>query len=130
MEQPRLPLKDHNYVGMSLEVTIKVGLVLGLITWCFLILKPFLMITLWGVIIAVAIYPMFSLIKRKLGNRGKIAAVLVTLFLLLLILVPILLLGGSRAAEARLSPSRFGHIARRPFACARPVGGRPLRRGG
>ncbi|MEI7726764.1 MAG: AI-2E family transporter [Bacteroidota bacterium] len=95
MEQPKLPLKDHSYVGMSLEITIKVGLVLGLITWCFLILKPFLMITLWGVIIAVAIYPMFIWLKVRLGNRGKLAAVIVTLFLLSLILLPIILLGGS-----------------------------------
>jgi predicted PurR-regulated permease PerM len=95
MEQPKLPLKDHSYVGMSLEITIKVGLVLGLITWCFLILKPFLMITLWGVIIAVAIYPMFIWLKVRMGNRGKLAAVIVTLFLLSLILLPVILLGGS-----------------------------------
>ena len=97
MEEPKIPSNDHNYVDKSLEVTIKVGLVLGLIVWCFMILKPFLMLLLWGVILAVAIYPLFKWLKTKLGNRSKLAAVIVTLFLLLLILLPIILLGGSLA---------------------------------
>ncbi len=95
MEQPKTPLKDHSYVGVSLEVTIKVGLALGLIVWCFLILKPFLMITLWGVIIAIAVFPMFNWLKLRLGNRGKLASVIITLVLLTLIMLPIMLLGGS-----------------------------------
>lgn len=97
METHNNPFGDHSYVGKSLEVTIKVGLVVGLIAWCFIILKPFLMLTLWGIILAVAIYPLFSWIRLKLGNRAKIAAILVTVLLLLTILIPVFLLGGSLA---------------------------------
>lgn len=89
------PLNNDNYVGKSLEVTIKIGLVLALLVWCFLILKPFLMITLWSVILAVTIYPLFLWLKKKLGNRGILASVIVTLLLLALILLPVVLLGGS-----------------------------------
>ncbi|MCX6278735.1 MAG: AI-2E family transporter [Bacteroidetes bacterium] len=95
MELPEKPHNEQGYVGKSLEVTIKVGLIIGLIFWCFLILKPFLMITLWGVIIAVAVYPFYDWLKRKLRNHAKTAAVLVTLLLLLLIMAPIAMLGGS-----------------------------------
>lgn len=95
MEQPKTPANNHSYVGMSLEITIKIGLVLGLITWCFMILKPFLMITLWGVIIAIAIFPMFKWLNVILGNRKKLAAGVVTLFLLSLIMLPVIVLGGS-----------------------------------
>ena len=97
MDQQKQPSGNNNYVGKSLEVTIKVGLALGLIVWCFMILKPFFMITLWGVILAVAIYPLFRWLKQKLGNRGILASILVTVFLLLLILLPVILLGGSLA---------------------------------
>jgi predicted PurR-regulated permease PerM len=38
---------------------------------------------------------MFIWLKVRMGNRGKLAAVLVTLFLLSLILLPVVLLGGS-----------------------------------
>jgi predicted PurR-regulated permease PerM len=95
MEQPNTPAGDHDYVKKSLEVAIKVGLALGLVAWCFMIIHPFLMITLWGIILAVAVYPLFAMLKSWLGNRTKLAAVLVTLLLLAIILVPILLLGGS-----------------------------------
>jgi len=99
MEQTKPSSQD--FVSRSLEVTIKVGLVLGLIAWCFMIVKPFLMISLWSVILAVAIYPMYGWIRDKLRNRRIIAAVIVTLFLLLLILVPIILLGGSLGDAVR-----------------------------
>ena len=90
MEPQNRPSNGHDYVGRSLEVTIKVGIALGLIVWCFMILKPFLMITLWGVIISIAVFPMFHKLKVVMGNRRKMAAVLVTLFLLSLILFPII----------------------------------------
>jgi predicted PurR-regulated permease PerM len=97
METPENPSNDHSYVARSLEVTIKVGLVLVLVAWCFMILKPFLMITLWGIIIAIAIYPMFSRLKALIGNRGKMAAIFVTIILLGLVLLPIMLFGKSLA---------------------------------
>ena len=85
----------HEIVSKSLEVTIKVGLVLGLLAWCFIILKPFLMIILWGMIIAITIYPLYKWLRRILGNRRKLASVIVTLLMLLVILTPIVMLGSS-----------------------------------
>lgn len=90
-------LQTSNPVRQSLEVTIKVGLVIGLIVWCFMILKPFLMIILWGVILAVAVYPLFKSVTKWLGNSPKIAAVVVTVLLLAMVLLPGFLLGGSLA---------------------------------
>ena len=60
-----------------------------------MILKPFLMISLWSIILAVAIYPLFRWLKTGLGNKRILASVLVTVFLLMLILLPVILLGGS-----------------------------------
>jgi predicted PurR-regulated permease PerM len=90
-----LKQNDPDYVTKSLEVTIKIGLVIGLIAWCFIILKPFLMLTLWGLILAVAMFPLFALLKRWFGNRNIIPAILVTVSLLAVILVPVFLLGSS-----------------------------------
>jgi predicted PurR-regulated permease PerM len=89
--------ENHTYVEKSLEVTIKVGLVIGLIAWCFLILQPFLMLILWAVILAVAIYPFYNLLKVKMGNRRKLAAIIVTVLLLMLIMSPIVMLSQSLA---------------------------------
>jgi predicted PurR-regulated permease PerM len=95
METEKSPSGNDSYVARSLDVTIKIGLVLCLVVWCAMILKPFLMIALWSVILAVTIYPLFQWLRKLLGNRGILASVLVTLFLLALILVPVILLGGS-----------------------------------
>jgi len=95
MEAVKPPSQDQDFVSKSLEVTIKVGLVIGLVAWCFMILQPFFMIALWSIILAVAIYPLFRGIRNKLKLRKIPAAILVTVFLLLLIIIPILLLGGS-----------------------------------
>jgi predicted PurR-regulated permease PerM len=43
----------------------------------------------------VAIYPLFRGLKTRLGNKSILASILVTVFLLLLILIPVILLGGS-----------------------------------
>jgi len=95
MEQHKGQSDDHENVRKSLEIIIKVGLVLGLIIWCFLILKPFLILTLWGIILAVAVYPIYTWFRRRMGDRGKLASVTVTLLLLAVILLPVILLGGS-----------------------------------
>ncbi len=97
MESQKKPSEDRRDVERSLEVTIKVGLAIGLVVWCFMIIKPFLMITLWSVILAVAIYPLYSGLRKRLRNRKILASVIVTLILLMIILVPIVLLGGSLA---------------------------------
>jgi predicted PurR-regulated permease PerM len=90
------PSGDHQKMVIgALEVTIKVGIVIGLIAWCFIILKPFIMLSLWGIIIAVAMYPLFHWLAGVMRGRRKLAATLVTLFLLLIIFSPIVMLAGS-----------------------------------
>ena len=97
MDQQQHSSGNDDYVGKSLEVTIKIDLVIALLVWCFMILKPFFMIALWSIILAVTIYPLFRWIRGKLGNRRIIASILVTFFLLILILLPVVLLGESLA---------------------------------
>ncbi|MEI6886576.1 MAG: AI-2E family transporter, partial [Bacteroidota bacterium] len=72
--------EDHQkIVSTSLEVTVKVGLALGLIFLCFLILRPFFLISLWGIIIAVSIHPLFLSLGKLLGNRKPMAAIIITI---------------------------------------------------
>lgn len=45
-----------------------------------------------GAIIAVALHPLFAMVKRRLGNRNKLAGVLLTLLILVILLLPTALL--------------------------------------
>ncbi|MGE3743266.1 MAG: AI-2E family transporter, partial [Geminicoccaceae bacterium] len=77
---------------MSAEVVLRVGLLLVLAFWCFSIAEPFLVPIVWGMIIAVAVYPAFAKLRHRLGHRDGLAAALVSLVLLLVLILPLVML--------------------------------------
>lgn len=85
----------------ALEATIKIGFVLLLLNWCFNIAKPFIHPLVWGLIIAVAMYPTFKKISAKLGEREKLTAALMTGLLLIIILGPCVFLAEMLGENAR-----------------------------
>ncbi|MEI7661289.1 MAG: AI-2E family transporter [Bacteroidota bacterium] len=88
-------MTDKSLMKNILEAAIRIGILFILIAWCFKILEPFLGIMMWGVIIAVTMYPLHRMMRSKLGGRNMLSAVLLTLVLLLVIIVPCLFLGDS-----------------------------------
>jgi len=83
---------DTTQVGVALEASIHIGLALLLATTCFLILRPFIPLLAWGVIIAVSAYPGFQKVQLAIGGRGVLTAILFTVVLLALLIVPVVLL--------------------------------------
>lgn len=79
----------------ALDQFINVALVVLLSGTCFLILRPFLLIILWGIIIAIAAYPSYARLRTWLGGRSVLAAVICTTILLILFIAPIVLVTGS-----------------------------------
>ncbi len=88
MENSKQTSEDKRFHARALEVTLRIGFVLLLIAWCFWIIMPFIAMIVWGLIIAVAVYPMHSKLLSAIGNRRKLAAAISTLLLLALFLVP------------------------------------------
>ena len=83
---------DHQITRQAIETTIRIALLAALASWCFLIVKPFLIPVIWGIIITVASYPAYHWLALKLNDSSKLAATLYTLCLLALIIVPSILL--------------------------------------
>jgi predicted PurR-regulated permease PerM len=83
------------FVANALEAFIRIGIVGLLAIWCFQIGRPFFQIILWGIIIAVALYPIHHKIQSALGGRDKLAASLIALFALILIIITAVVLSGS-----------------------------------
>lgn len=75
-----------------MDTIIRIGVLALLLIWCFLILQPFILPVLWGIIIAVAIHPLYNRLVNFLQGRRRLAATLVTLILLVLLMVPTLML--------------------------------------
>jgi predicted PurR-regulated permease PerM len=89
------PTDDKEYISRALEVSIHTGLLILLVAGCFIILRPFLHVIVWGIIIAISIYPGFTKLQRALGGRAGVAAVICTALLLAVLIVPVVLLTGT-----------------------------------
>lgn len=91
------PLSDSRseFMNNSIEAVIRIGLLLLLAGWCLQIVKPFIIPVIWGVIIAVAVYPLFVKLKSALSDRNKLAATIYTLFALALLITPTVMISDS-----------------------------------
>lgn len=83
------------------EISIRFGFLLVLIFWCLRIIYPFTSIILWGIILALALSPLFELLKNKLGGSSKLALSIIILAGLAIIMVPSWLFLDSMIAGAK-----------------------------
>lgn len=83
---------DKAQVNLALEASFYIGLAILLATACLLILRPFIPMLTWGIIICVATYPSFRKLQKVLGGRETLAAVVCTVILLAVLIVPAILL--------------------------------------
>lgn len=75
------------------ETAIRLGVLALVVIWCFKILQPFLIPMIWGIIIAVAIHPVYSALVDVLKGRRALAATFISLAFFVLLLAPSILLG-------------------------------------
>ncbi|GAB5413198.1 MAG: AI-2E family transporter [Congregibacter sp.] len=82
-----------------LDFCIRLGFIVLAVVACEKIFAPFIPIMLWGLILAIALYPLFAMLRSRTGfSEGRTATVLVLLGILL-IGVPSVMLGSSFAAH-------------------------------
>jgi predicted PurR-regulated permease PerM len=71
------------------ETILQLFFIILIVGFCFKLLLPFLMPTLWAVILAIAFYPFFNFLQRILKGRKTLAAVLITIAIIGLMLLPV-----------------------------------------
>ena len=76
-----------------IQLAIRLGLLALLIYWTFVLMRPFVQILAWSIVLAVALYPVFGLISRLLGGRPKLAATILTVINLGIVIGPATWLG-------------------------------------
>lgn len=86
------PNTREAWSGRVTETAIRLAALAIVLVWCFQILQPFVIPVVWGVIIAVAIFPLFDSLVRLLRGRRRIAAALITVLVLAILLVPAVML--------------------------------------
>lgn len=102
MTAPEHSSGDRLFIHRAMESAIRIGLVFLLVVWCFDIVRPFLIPTIWGGIIAIAMYPAYQYLSKMLGERRKLAAVLFTFLMLLIVIAPTAMLSGTLVEAVRV----------------------------
>ena len=76
-----------------IQLAIRLGLLAFLIYWTFVLIRPFVPILAWSIVLAVALYPVFNLLSRLLGGRPRLAAAILTVVNLGIVIGPATWLG-------------------------------------
>lgn len=79
---------NSEHVYKSVDAAIKIGFISLLVIWCFTILKPVLVTVIWGIIIAVAIFPVHKKLTKACRGKQGLSAGLITLIGVILLVVP------------------------------------------
>jgi predicted PurR-regulated permease PerM len=92
----------------EIQLAIRLALLALLIYWSFVVIRPFVPVLAWSMVLAVALYPVFQWLSSSLGNRPKLAATILTLINLGIVIGPATWLGlgaveGLRDFAAELS---------------------------
>ena len=74
--------------GKIVDTLIRLIVLFFLIGWCFTILNPFFLILIWAAVIAIAIYPLYNIFVKMFRKRKTLAAVVLTLLMLSILIIP------------------------------------------
>ncbi len=88
MTSNRAPSPRDDLFSKVAETAIRLGVLAIVLIWCFQILQPFIIPVVWGIIIAVAIHPLYLKLVNLLAGYRIIAATLLIAVLLALLMVP------------------------------------------
>lgn len=89
--------KSDESLKSVINLIVRLGILLGLLVWCLLILSPFLSPVIWGILIAVILYPFYSYLLAKFNNKTKLTAAVLAVLMLAIVILPASLFIGSLA---------------------------------
>ena len=69
-----------------IEIAIRLVALGLLLYWSLILVRPFISIVIWSVVLTVALYPVFEWMAFLLGERRRLAAALITLLSLLIVI--------------------------------------------
>jgi predicted PurR-regulated permease PerM len=84
----------------SIDLTIKLLLIVLLLAWCVMIILPFLIPILWGSIMSITLFPLYTRLLRLLKGRKGLASSIITAILLIILIVPFVWLVSSIVGSA------------------------------
>ena len=75
--QPR-PFRQDRPGDDVIRIAVRLALLAFVIYWSFVILRPFIPVLAWAVVLAVALYPSYDWLSAHLGGRPRLASAIIT----------------------------------------------------
>ncbi len=98
---------NEEYYERVITAALRISFVALLFRLSYIILKPFLMLVVWSVIIAVSVYPLFEKLSDKLGRKQKLVAALIAIIGVAIITVPSVLMTNSAIQGTKALIDKF-----------------------
>jgi predicted PurR-regulated permease PerM len=89
-----MPSADHDPASRDrltatwVELAMRLGVLSLFLYLSFTLVRPFITIAIWSVVLTVALYPVYDWMVGQLGGRRRLAAILLTVVNLLLVIGP------------------------------------------
>jgi predicted PurR-regulated permease PerM len=92
-KKPKAPSRKHDAGDLRtapvVELALRVGALALLLYLAVVLIKPFIEVAIWSIVIAVALAPAYERLAHWLGKRRRLAAALMTIVSLLVIIGPV-----------------------------------------
>jgi predicted PurR-regulated permease PerM len=92
---------DQAFNRRVIDIAIKLAAMAMIILWCFSIIRPFILITIWAAILAVALYPLHEKLTAALKGNKKLASTIVAIVGISIIAIPSINLSSSAIDSAQ-----------------------------
>ena len=90
-----------NRLRSKLEQNLGWAVLLALAAGCLFVLRPFVSALLWAVVLSFSSWPLYRRLLRLLGNRRTLAALVMTLGMVLIVLLPFVTVGVTLADNVK-----------------------------
>jgi predicted PurR-regulated permease PerM len=94
---------DQAFQKNMMASFVQIATLVILVSFCVIIISPFAGLAIWGIVVAVAIYPLFLKVCARLGDRRKLTATLFIVVGLAAVLIP----GWAMTKSAIISLTEF-----------------------
>lgn len=89
------------------DIVLRLSALALTLYFCFQIIKPFVLIVLWGAIMAIALYPLHTKLSALLKGRQKLASIIIAIVGIALIAIPAVNLSSSSIESAQYLYQNF-----------------------
>lgn len=94
MESVNTKLGNYNFQKI-VDAIVRLFVLYLLFSWCFSVVQPFIYILIWGSIIAIAVYPIYSYLVKVFRGSRLLSAGFITLIMLSVLVIPSIFLADS-----------------------------------